>query len=480
MVEQFFGLTDTGKERNNNEDTFIAQQSANGKFIIACVIDGVGGYSGGEVAASLTREAILQRLNKPSGEVIPMMIDCFNRANEKILEEKKQVKEHNSMACVATLALVDMEHNQFYYVHVGDTRLYLLRDNSLVKISHDQSFVGFLEDSGRITEDAAMSHPKRNEINKALGFEPSLAKDGDYIETGQSPFLSGDMLLLCSDGLTDMVGTAEITDTLTKANSLKDKCHELINAANQHGGRDNITAVLVQNNRLPLKHAATMPAANSKKNDPTDELIPAGQHTSHTSRSQQPETTAKSKAGIIAALTILMLIFLGTTVWQYLQNKQAVHTRQKTLDTLALISRNKQEIKLQNAIDQVKGHILILWDTAYTTPIIISRAIQVNKDSLLIKAKGKIELQADSGYKGAAFSLAATCKDVMLDSLVISNFQTGVIAFDGALSLKNIRFVNCVTPFQNAFRLSGKKYINGKIPALIFRADSLPVTDKQK
>jgi len=151
MTDQFFGLTDTGKQRQNNEDTFIAELTADNKFIIACVIDGVGGYSGGEIAAALARESILRRLDKPSGEIIPMIIDCFNLANEKIIQEKQSFKEHDNMACVSTLAIVDIERNQFYFGHVGDTRLYLVRDHSLVKISHDQSFVGFLEDSGRLS-----------------------------------------------------------------------------------------------------------------------------------------------------------------------------------------------------------------------------------------------------------------------------------------------------------------------------------------
>ncbi|MBC7400421.1 MAG: serine/threonine-protein phosphatase [Mucilaginibacter sp.] len=266
MADQYFGLTDTGKERKNNEDTFIAETTADNKFIIACVIDGVGGYSGGEIAAELAREAVLQRLSKPVGEIIPIMIDCFNQANQKILDEKKRVKEHDSMACVATLALVDIERNQFYYAHVGDTRLYLLRDNSLIKISHDQSFVGFLEESGRVSEAEAMAHPKRNEINKALGFEGNLAKDNEYIETGQSPFLSGDMLLLCSDGLTDLVTSNDITTIITMEGlSLKDKAKQLIDVANANGGRDNITVVLVKNNKQALKHDATLPAANQKK-----------------------------------------------------------------------------------------------------------------------------------------------------------------------------------------------------------------------
>ena len=119
------------------------------------------------------------------------------------------------MACVLTLVLADVEENKFYYAHVGDTRLYLLRDNSLVKVSNDHSFVGFLEDNGRLTEEAAMRHPKRNEINKALGFDEEQLLQPDYIETAESPFLPSDILLLCSDGLSDMINQKTITSILT-------------------------------------------------------------------------------------------------------------------------------------------------------------------------------------------------------------------------------------------------------------------------
>lgn len=477
MTDQFYGLTDTGKERKNNEDTFIAQQSANGKFIIASVIDGVGGYSGGELAADLAREAILKRLSSPSGEVIPILIDCFNLANQKILAEKKQVKEHESMACVATLALVDVEQNQFYYVHVGDTRLYLLRDRSLVKITHDQSFVGFLEESGRLDEAAAMAHPKRNEINKALGFEANL-KDNDYIEAGQSPFLPGDMLLLCSDGLTDMVSKAEITDILNNGDNLKDKSRALIAAANHNGGKDNITVTLVINGKQTTTHSATMPAGHKKPEhtnvaDTVLTTVPVVEE-----RQERPAPKAKSST-LTTVFAILALIFLGTTIWQYLQKNQPAQVAVRQVDTPAVKPPNAQEIKLQAAIDQLKGHVLLLTDTAFKSPIVISRAIAINRDTLFIKTKGNIQLQSDSGYKGAAFSLSPKCKLVMLDSLTISNFQTGVVAYNNALLLKNIRFINCASAVQNLFTINGK-YATGGIPAQVFRVDSIPVTHKQK
>lgn len=168
------------------------------------------------------------------------------------------------MACVLTVALADISNNKFYYCHVGDTRLYLFRDNSLVKITRDHSFVGFLEDSGRLSEEAAMRHPKRNEINKALGFDASIRAE-DYIETGESPFLPGDTILLCSDGLSDMVGNSAMTAVLNTGKSLSVKAKALVDAANEAGGKDNITVVLVQNNKSPLKQTATKPAATVKK-----------------------------------------------------------------------------------------------------------------------------------------------------------------------------------------------------------------------
>src|SRR5882762_9667771 len=165
MANNFFGITDIGKQRDNNEDTFIAQKALDGNFIIGCVIDGVGGYVGGEVAADIARECILQQLSYIAGDVVPLLVNTIVIANQKIYDKKRADKQLENMACVLTLAVIDIQNNQFYYAHVGDTRLYLLRDYTLIKISKDHSFVGFLEDSGRLSEEAAMDHPKRNEIN---------------------------------------------------------------------------------------------------------------------------------------------------------------------------------------------------------------------------------------------------------------------------------------------------------------------------
>jgi serine/threonine protein phosphatase PrpC len=467
MADNFFGITDLGKQRQNNEDTFIAQQGSNNRYIIACVIDGVGGYSGGEIAAAIARETILQRLDKISGEIIPALVDAFHIANDKIWQEKQTVKEHSNMACVLTLAIVDIETNQFYYAHLGDTRLYLLRDGSLVKISHDQSFVGFLEDSGRLNEKEAMLHPKRNEIDKALGFKSVFSNSSDDVETGQSPFLPGDMLLLCSDGLTDVIDKAEITEIMTDSASLKTIGGRLIDAANHGGGKDNITVVLVKNDKAQKQHLATKPAENQQAQTPE---IAAVENTDKVTSHQR----VKTNRTFPILLMILVIGLAAICIAQYISYKPRETPVQKVTVLPVKKKPNSQEIKLQHVIDQSKGKLLLLSDTAFKNPVIISQSIIINRDSLHIKAKGNITFQADSGYAMPAFVLTSKAKKIILDSLSFQSFNVAVCGYNQALELKNVRFVNCKTPLQNIFNLANNKYISGSMATFLFKTDSLP------
>lgn len=476
MAENFFGLTDTGRVRGNNEDAFIAQHAWNDKFIIACVIDGVGGYSGGEVAADIAREAILEHTAKATTDIIAMMKRAFQDANEKIHSERLRVKEHDSMACVLTLAAIDIENNVFYYAHIGDTRLYLFRDNSLVKITKDHSFVGFMEESGRISEDSAMRHPKRNEINKALGFGGDLDED-DYIETGQSPFLPGDMLLLCSDGLTDMVNKQTMTDVLTKKSQLEEKATELISEANAKGGKDNITVVLVQNTKSPTKHEATMPTPVKKKavDNPVKVV-----DTEPDTVIVNPEPPHRRRGGGVLT-TILSLVCLGllaTTLYLLWLRGKEVNKTKETASVAPTIDkpRSPGELKLQNAIDTFIGDTLYLSDSVFTDPILISDTIQIVKDTIYIKTRGNIVLQRDSAYKGPAIKLTSECKSVMIDSLELRDFDLGISTMNTALQLNNVRFTNCRVPVRATFNFPANKFISGRIADNAFATDSLPRT----
>jgi len=473
MADNFFGATDMGRQRQNNEDAFIAQQTLGGKYIIACVIDGVGGYSGGEVAAAITHDVIIDSLNHLNGEVVPALTAALAAANKKIWEDRQSIAARGKMACVVTLVLADISSNQFFYAHVGDTRLYLLRDNSLVKISHDHSFVGFLEDSGRLSETEAIRHPKRNEIDKALGFKSDL-NEPDYLETGQSPFLPGDMLLLCSDGLTDMIDKATITRILTRQDSLESVGQELIKEANHGGGRDNITVVLVKNDKSKQPHIATKPVESAKIVAPEPVIKKSSKELK--SSIIVDHKPAKTYKGIAVLLLIIAIGLAAVCAWQYTNSPHStVQDIPPVKDTVAKVKGpDPQAVKLQNIISQSKGRMLVLTDSMFKGPIIISQSIVIDRDSLHIKAKGNIVIQCDSGFKQPAFVVSPKVKKVVLDSLIFQNFAVAVSGHDQALQLKNVRFINCDVPVENGYHFGAGKPISGNTGPAAFKTDSSP------
>jgi serine/threonine protein phosphatase PrpC len=476
MAENYFGLTDVGKIRGNNEDTFIAQPTAANRFVLACVIDGVGGYSGGEVAADLARQAIIKEMNDVDAEVIPAMIASFRTASRNIYTRRRAEKELESMACVATLAMVDIANNQFYYAHVGDTRLYLLRDGSLVKISKDHSFVGFLEDSGRLTESAAMSHPKRNEINKALGFDVLIESDDAYIETGQSPFLPGDLLLLCSDGLSDMVDKSEMISIITKeGSSLQEKAALLVESANKNGGKDNITVVLVQNDKKPQTYTTAIPkAVLKKKSDLVEEDKPAfKQLVADKPTAIATAPVKKTNNSLTIFLAVLCLLLLASSVWFYMQ-WQAKDPAQIPAEAVVKRTRNTLEIKLQEDIDKATGDTLLLSDSVYKQPVLLTDTIHIKKDTLYIK--GNVVIQRDSSYTGPALVVAANCKSMVLEGLTFKDFNTAIHLHNNEFYLRKVQFKNCVNAIQNVYVFDNNKLVTSVLPYITYRSDSIKIS----
>jgi serine/threonine protein phosphatase PrpC len=476
MAENYFGLTDTGKVRTNNEDTFITQKVMGDRMLLAAVIDGVGGYNGGEVAAAIAKDVFIGRLHGLQGEIIPGMIDAFKLASKQISDKKLEDKELESMACVATIALVDVENNQFFYAHVGDTRLYLLRDSSLVKISKDHSFVGFLEDSGRLTETAAMNHPKRNEINKALGFTSQIDTDESFIETGQSPFLPGDMLLICSDGLTDLVDKNGILDIITQNTSLQEKATQLIAAANDNGGRDNVTVVLVQNDKPQQRPQATMPVSSSiKKSDEERDGVTSArgqQHLEPVIKVKTPMGPNKN-LGLTLILGFLCLVFLASTIWLYVTKQKEATSLEQSGPVVEKL-RNADEVKLQDAIDAFKGDTLVLSDTSFKQPVIITDTLHIDQDSLYIRVTGNIVLQRDTAYKGPALSISPNNKVVVLENFKFNDFDVAVDLYNSGFYLHNTQFINCRLPIQRKYNLPGTKYITADFPL-----DKITASDTQ-
>lgn len=433
MDSNYFGITDTGKVRSNNEDTFIAKKIPETDFVMACVIDGVGGYAGGEVAAAIARDTILKLMDSPSGDLLHLMHNTIAEANDQILTAKQQDKAHEDMACVLTIAIADLKNNQFYYAHVGDTRLYLLRDNSLIKISKDQSFVGFMEDSGRLTEEQAMLHPKRNEINKALGFAGNIGVQEDYIETGHSPFLPGDLILLCSDGLSDMVNKEGITNILLKDLTLEQKGAALIDIANANGGRDNITVVLVKNDKEAFVHEATKPISKPRKH----KTVPIVPEVIAPVVEKQPRKFNP---------LLLLIAFIVLAAMTYFLWKQADTDIKPNQSPDSAQAKTTQAFKLQDTLNKLKGNILILDTTMFKSPILITEPIRINRDSLYLKAKSNLVIKSDTGYKGPAFLITPANKSTLMENFTLENFDDVSSLKKKGVLLKNVQFIRTNVP----------------------------------
>jgi PPM family protein phosphatase len=461
MANNYIGITDAGRQRSNNEDTFIAEPIMNGRYISACVIDGVGGYEGGEVAAELAKEVIANSIRNLQGDILSQLKQSIVDANLRIYNQKKETRENGQMACVVTLAIADLEENKFYYAHVGDTRLYLFRDHSLVKVTKDHSFVGFLEDSGRLSEEAAMRHPKRNEINKALGFD-DIGSNADYIETGDSPFLPDDILLLCSDGLTDMISNSAISSILSTNKSLADRAKALVNAANDAGGKDNITTVLVWNDKPPVKHEATKPAVSQKK---TETMSTEGVRLSadeHNDDLRRP-VEKKRSGGTVTLLSILLLLVVAALVWLLYRDYQKERSTENIVAANPVAKdRNEREQAFVQSLDaSTNGEVFVL-NTEPGTPMIITDSVLIHKDSLHIIGNG-VTMVADTAYRGAAFIVAPTTKYLLLDSLTLENFDVAVLMKSPGLQLKNVQFKNCKIPVQYQLSFPANAIVNGRL-----------------
>ncbi len=240
----YYGLTDPGRCRENNEDAYLLEQQ--GRYVIAVVADGIGGYEGGEVASYLACKCISDYLKdspeKDLGEDVLKQAVIY--ANNAVVSQQQNPRLSN-MGCVLTAVLFDMEQHLAYTSHVGDTRLYKYKDGVLTKLSLDHSLVGHQEDAGVLSEEEAMSHPWRNIIRRFIG-NIRLDWNTNYMMDLSFPIETDTQYLICSDGLYDMVTSAEIMEVLAQKSNPQQKVEELINRANLAGGKDNITVIILE------------------------------------------------------------------------------------------------------------------------------------------------------------------------------------------------------------------------------------------
>lgn len=232
MIE-FGHLTHVGLRRALNEDTYYGD-SALGLWLVA---DGMGGHEYGEVASALAREVIVREVRAGRS-----LASAIVTADEEIIRCSKRRGDSLPMGTTVVAARVD--GNRFEVAWVGDSRVYLWRDGSLTQISHDHSYVQELIAQGAISADQARNHPHRNVVTQALGV---TAPDQLNVETLSGELRPGMQLLLCSDGLTEEVDDEQIARLLARKDITAQECVEqLIMAALDGGGSDNVTVVLIR------------------------------------------------------------------------------------------------------------------------------------------------------------------------------------------------------------------------------------------
>jgi serine/threonine protein phosphatase PrpC len=250
MEVKAYGLTHVGRQRQHNEDSYLVAGEAK-LFLVA---DGMGGHAAGEIASRIAVDSISEFIlhTKEDDGTWPHAYDEHYRrstnrlmaavrlANTRVLEAMRKDARLRGMGTTVVACLADDDTMSF--AHVGDSRAYLIRNGQLSRITHDHSWVFEQVQAGMLTEAEAEKHPLRNVITRALGGALSVSPDASEIEVRP-----GDVYLLCSDGLTGMVPEEEILRLVTKnTDDLENACQALIDTANERGGLDNITAILVK------------------------------------------------------------------------------------------------------------------------------------------------------------------------------------------------------------------------------------------
>ena len=239
------GKSVIGMCRTKNEDAiYISDESFPIKnlFIVA---DGMGGYNGGEIASDTAINAFLEYVKKQperkkkKTEILDLLVEGVSASNRVVYQKSRESEEFAEMG--TTFIVATVQENKLFVAYVGDSRVYILRGDTLRQITTDHSYVMELVKMGNITIEEAAVHPQRNIITRAVGTRETVE-----VDTCMDELQTGDLILMCSDGLSTMLTDVEIKKILKKDSDLEVKAQELVDCANEKGGYDNISVVLIE------------------------------------------------------------------------------------------------------------------------------------------------------------------------------------------------------------------------------------------
>lgn len=241
------GKTDIGLVRKVNEDSFLCEQLVGiDNTYLYIVADGMGGHNAGEVASSMAVQEVASYIKKNievlmlgDKDIQDLLRNAILYANDKVY--KTSIKKSNCLGMGTTLSMVLAKGSSAYIGHVGDSRIYLIRDNEISRLTEDHSLVAELIKRGTIKPEEANNHPQKNVITRALGTEYSIESD-----VSRWDMKRGDLILICTDGLSNVVYEKDMVCVLEGTSDLNEACELLIEKAKEKGGFDNITAIVIQ------------------------------------------------------------------------------------------------------------------------------------------------------------------------------------------------------------------------------------------
>ncbi len=240
MLEAF-SISDVGKKRQINQDCVDISVTPVGNLPnLLLLADGMGGHKAGDYAARYTIDTIKKEVNvSPETNPVHIFAEAIDYANAHLYE--KSISNVNFQGMGTTLVAATCKDYKLSVANIGDSRLYLIRQNKMVQVTRDHSYVAELVQKGGIDKETAKNHPKKNYITRAVGAFERANADYFYVETKP-----GDVILICSDGLTNMLSDEEILSIIYQENDLEFTCHKLVQAANEKGGFDNISVILAR------------------------------------------------------------------------------------------------------------------------------------------------------------------------------------------------------------------------------------------
>ena len=238
---EYYALSDTGRLREQNQDFYCVSEE--GRYPVYVLCDGMGGHRAGEVASEKAAkditETMVDLMNEDDGSLFVKIASSVSHANNLVYSMSLKEPLYSGMGTTCEICAISPDGA--HIGHIGDSRVYIFAEKGLYQVTKDHSLVEEMIDQGRLTREEAATYEQRSYITRALGTQPTVQADTYLVA-----FRPGDIILMCSDGLTNMVAEIDIAYVLSEKTSLEEKAKRLVDMANDNGGQDNITVILIK------------------------------------------------------------------------------------------------------------------------------------------------------------------------------------------------------------------------------------------